>query len=406
MNSSRRTLTWAILALVISIEGIVLLLRPTPAVTTAVTPNESPAAVAFAHLDTGAASSTIIPPTAAAPETAEVVTPSAATEAKKSPEPQQKAVAAAADTAEQEKTVVAGQKVAARIQNPYSFPPQTFATTDNATRGALVNILCLSSGGSIRPISGSGVIIDPRGVILTNAHVAQYVLLSEAQGVNLTCSVRTGSPAHAAWKATVMYMPMVWVNAHINDLNAGGIVTGTGEHDYALLAIGADGNTPLPASFSYLPIDTREAIGFLGDNVLVGGYPAEFIGGVAAQNSLYSLTSDATIQQLLTFNTGSVDLLSFKGVIEAQSGSSGGPVVNPWGRLIGIITTTSEAATTDARDLRAITLSYIDHDIKAQTGSSLTDFLSGSLADKVAAFNAGDAQTMLKIYLARINATQ
>ena len=41
-------------------------------------------------------------------------------------------------------------------------------------RRALVNILCTTKrGGLFSPISGSGVFIDPRGVILTNAHVGQ-----------------------------------------------------------------------------------------------------------------------------------------------------------------------------------------------------------------------------------------
>src|SRR3989344_252919 len=45
-------------------------------------------------------------------------------------------------------------------------------------RAAVVNILCITgSGGPLNSISGSGVIIDPRGIILTNAHVAQYFLL-------------------------------------------------------------------------------------------------------------------------------------------------------------------------------------------------------------------------------------
>ena len=294
------------------------------------------------------------------------------------------------------------------MANPYGVAPQSFAAIENATRSALVNILC-TSNGTIRPISGSGVIIDPRGVILTNAHVAQYVLLSQSESVNLSCTVRTGSPAHAVWKAGVLYIPEVWVNAHVNDLNSSQAITGTGEHDYALLYISenADG-TPLPSSqsgFSYLPTDTREAIAFLGDEVIVAGYPAEFL-GVAAEHSLYQLASITKIKQLLTFGSGSVDLISLGSVIEAQSGSSGGAITNPWGYMVGVITTTSAGATISERDLRALTLSYVSRDMQVQTGSSLDAFLDSDLVDKAEEFNTYQAPKMIEQYLTRIQSVQ
>ena len=58
--------------------------------------------------------------------------------------------------------------------------------------------------------------------------------------------------------------------------------------------------------------------------------------------------------------------------------------MNPWGRLIGLITTTSEASTTAARDLRAITLSYINTDLQAQSGADLDAILQGDLARRAA----------------------
>ena len=82
-----------------------------------------------------------------------------------------------------------------RIQNPYDAEPQSTDAVNQEARAALVNILCETSSGSLHPVSGSGVIIDPRGVILTNAHVAQYVLLASQPNVGLTCMIRTGSPA-------------------------------------------------------------------------------------------------------------------------------------------------------------------------------------------------------------------
>ncbi|HEV3244999.1 MAG TPA: trypsin-like peptidase domain-containing protein, partial [Candidatus Paceibacterota bacterium] len=260
----------------------------------------------------------------------------------------------------------------ARVQDPYSTPPESFAQINTDARAALVNILCEPQGGSsLNPISGSGVIIDPRGVILTNAHVAQYVLLSESPRVNLTCFVRTGSPATAEWSAAVLYIPPIWVSQHVSEI-LDQHPTGTGEHDYALLYItGSVNGAQLPPTFPSLPVDTRPAIGFPGDQVLVASYPAELIGGIAAQYDLYADTSVTTIKQLLTFGSGTPDVVSLGGVIEAQSGSSGGAVINMWGRLIAIVATTSGGTTTADRDLRGVALSYINTDLTAQSGVSL-----------------------------------
>ena len=289
---------------------------------------------------------------------------------------------------------------ATRIQDPYNFPPESSDVINASARGALVNILCMPrGGGSLQPISGSGVIIDSRGIILTNAHVAQYMLLSEDPAIDLSCQIRTGNPARAQWTADVLYMPSVWVNSHVAEINASR-PTGTGEHDYALLRItGSVSGAPLPTVFPSLPFDSREAIGFLGDQVLGASYPAEFIGGFAAENDLYPVTSVSPIDQLLTFGINTVDAISIGGVVEAQSGSSGGAVVNAWGRLIGIISTTSDAPTTAARDLHAITLSYISHDLLTQSGSDLPTFLAGDLAAKEADFNSNTLPGLTAQYI-------
>src|SRR3990167_3977900 len=93
---------------------------------------------------------------------------------------------------------------ARRIQNPYSYAPVPFESIDAITRPALVNILCTPrSAGTLSPISGSGVIIDQRGVVLTNAHVAQYVLLAQSAHIDLSCIIRTGAPAIARWRVEI-----------------------------------------------------------------------------------------------------------------------------------------------------------------------------------------------------------
>jgi hypothetical protein len=263
-----------------------------------------------------------------------------------------------------------------------------------------VNILCKSSG-SLHPTSGSGVIIDPKGIILTNAHVAQYVLLSQSPLVNLSCTIRTGSPARDTWIASVLYLPPVWARLHVQELNTAR-PEGTGEHDYALLMITGSANSqPLPQAFPYLPVDTRESIGFTGDEVLVAAYPAEFVGGIQAETNLFALSSPTHIGQLFTFASSSVDEISLGGVVEAQGGSSGGAVVNPWGRLIGVITTTTDGTTTASRDLRAVTLSYINTDLKTQSGYDLAAFLQNPRS-ALGSFSTQIGPGMISLYINRL----
>jgi len=299
------------------------------------------------------------------------------------------------------------QKVASdqavRINNPYPFPQESSTELNDDARGALVNILCLPRSGGLRPISGSGVIIDSRGVILTNAHVAQYVLLSESPRIDLSCTIRAGSPAVARFAARVLYIPPAWVELHASEINNQHPL-GTGEHDYALLLISqsTDGS-PLPSSFPSVPFDVREAIGFQGDSVLVASYPAEFSGGMMTQFNLFAASSFTSIRQLLTFQSGTVDLISLGGIIEAQSGSSGGAVLNMWGRLIGLIATTSEGDTTASRDLRALTLSYISRDLATQTQFDLPTTLGGDVQAEADDFGAQTAPRLINLFIDQLS---
>jgi hypothetical protein len=288
---------------------------------------------------------------------------------------------------------------ATRIQNPYATPPLSPAQVESDTNAALVNIVCESHNSSLHSVTGSGVIIDPRGVILTNAHVAQYVLLSQDPSVGMTCAVRNGSPAMPKWRAQVLYIPQVWVAAHVAEVKTQ-IGTGNGEHDYALLAItgSTDVTTPLPAQFPYVAPDTREAIGFTGDDVLIAAYPAEWVGSVGPTASLVAAHSHSAIDQLLSFGSKTVDLLSMHGVWEAQQGSSGGAVVNAWGHIVGIITTTDQGTQIASRDLRATTVSYVDRDIKTQTGFDLQSMLDKNPISQADAFAQKVAPELIQLY--------
>lgn len=284
-------------------------------------------------------------------------------------------------------TTVAPAVVAPVVTTPVIAPVSTPSELNEAVRKSVVNIFCTSVlSGPFDAVSASGVIIDPRGIILTNSHVAQYFLLRDYPVPNtMSCVVRTGAPAVPQYTAELMFLPPSWVEKNaskIKDENP----LGTGEHDYALVRITGTINkqNSLPEAFPYTPIST--ALPKLDDDVLIVGYPAGFLGGIALQRDLYQSSAFTKVRELLTFVESTLDLFSIGGSVVAQSGSSGGAAANLQGELIGLIVTTTQGADTSSRDLRAITTSYILRDFQNEAGVALGVYLSGDPAERASVF--------------------
>jgi hypothetical protein len=277
--------------------------------------------------------------------------------------------------------------------------PANFDSVNEIARNAVVNIVC-NAPGEDTPVSGSGVIIDPRGVILTNAHVGQYVLLQDSGQISLSCTARTGSPARDAWHIRVLYISSEWVRDHAADIRQEHPL-GTGENDYALLRIteSVDG-TPLPATLPSLPINTNFEAANVDQSVLIASYPAGFAAGIAAFSNLALISTVTTIKDIFTFSEAhTADLISLGGVIVAQSGSSGGAVVDQWRSLIAIIATASTANETSDRDLRGITLFHINQSMMKETNTDLASYIRGNLDVTEAAFKKGLEPELIKAYI-------
>lgn len=271
----------------------------------------------------------------------------------------------------------------------------TYNTTD---RPAVVNIICTTkSGGDVAPITGSGIIIDPKGVILTNAHLGQYWLLQNLIMPNFVqCTIRTGSPAYPQYHAELLYISPEWV-ADNKTLLTETNPQGTGQYDFALLRITDRVNgSPLPATFPYITPDTREIIN-LKEPALLISYPAGFLGSTAILQDLSVTSAITTIQDFFTFKENTIDLISVGGTVISQKGASGGGVMDAYNKLIGLISTSSNGNQTSQRDLRAITLGHISRTLLSETGMNLSQFLNQDLASAAHSFQQNTAPGLTKL---------
>ena len=264
-------------------------------------------------------------------------------------------------------------------------------------RAALVNVICYAPGGSgLHSISGSGIIVSPSGLILTNAHVAQYLLLIDQ---NVSCTIRTGSPAHDAYTADLAFISPAWVHANAN-LITEAAPSGTGEHDYAFLAIaGSVTDVPLPASFPYMPVSAYPP--GAGTSVVIASYGAQFLETNQIQSSLFPTIVFGSVKDVYTFATNTIDVLALGGSAAAQEGSSGGGVASASGALVGTITTSTISGSTASRSLDAITTSYVRAAYASETGKPLEFLLSESTTTAVADF-ASSASALESVILSAI----
>ena len=271
------------------------------------------------------------------------------------------------------------------ISAPTSLLPSESASLDASAvtlRAALVNIICYAPAGSgLRSISGSGVIVDPKGIILTNAHIAQNFLLADR---NVSCTIRAGSPAIDTYKASLIYISPAWIQANANILTQTN-PSGTGEYDFAFLAITKSATSAaLPSSFPFIPLATAPPP--TGTPVVIASYGAQFLESNQIQSFLFPTIVFGSVKDVFTFAATTIDVLTLGGSAAAQEGSSGGGVADGNGKLVGTITTSTTNGPTDTRKLDAITASYIRAEYANETGRALDLLLTEATSTSVANF--------------------
>lgn len=253
------------------------------------------------------------------------------------------------------------------------------ASAPDPLKDATVNLYCrLKAGKTIYSSSGTGVFISPRGVILTNAHVAQYFLLAKDEGrVTGWCSVRTGSPAKDTYTADILYIPPAWLAANlgkISEKRPGGSTQG----DFALLYVTGAKKGELPSSFPSLPVQAAATL-TEGSSISLAGYPTGSLSFSGVRNRLSSVTASSTVENLQSYAVGGpLDVFTLASSSAASYGVSGGPVIDSTSTVAGIITSKS------SDKLRGITLNYISRYLQQNTGVSLTAMLAENFAARAA----------------------
>lgn len=261
----------------------------------------------------------------------------------------------------------------------------------DTVRNALVNVFCqYKTDTYIRTTTGTGFFINQKGVILTNAHVAQFLLLKDTEDVvnDVECVIRTGDPATPQYEAELLYISPKWVfdNSEVITEEA---PRGTGERDYALLYIARTlDRAPLPTVFPAISVNTALlARGIEHTTVTTAGYPAEALFRHGADAELTPVVAETVLGVLYTFGSNYADLFSISDSPVGEQGASGGPVVtNDTEDVIGLIVTKGDSATEGEHSLRALTLSYIDRSIIEETGYSLIENTQGDVALRGAIF--------------------
>lgn len=291
------------------------------------------------------------------------------------------------DTLPPTKTIIKKDSVPQTINPPVNTTPvtKTSITTpppsqnnisiDQKIKSATANIFCsIPKGNQIQKITGSAVAISNNGVLLTNAHVAEYILLeNSAPNTNTLCYIRTGSPAKKAYKAEVVFLPREWIYTNKDNMKFGTLY-GTGENDYALIYLTKKIQDSSATDLSYINIDSTNIN--KNESLILSGYPV--LGGTLNENSLYNISDNTKIQNIWRLNKTESDAVDTSYTTLAHQGSSGGTGASLSGQLKAIMVATTVDPMTNKPNMRLISLGYISRDIESKTSKTLESIIQNA----------------------------
>lgn len=244
----------------------------------------------------------------------------------------------------------------------------------------VVNIICTSKQGNFTSAqTGSGVLVSSTGVVLTNAHVAHPFLLE-----NHTCLLYQKNNPYFGYRASLLYIQEEWVKKN-RDIVTNTNPRGTGEDDYAFLLITSNSNPGgyMPSKFPYAKVSTDKAIYEVGQPISVGGFPGAPATLLDLARAGNLKTDETAIDDVFTFSSGPIDVISTENTPVAARGASGGGIFKD-NNLVALTVTTSGSGN-NAR-INGITMAYIDRDMRSDLGIGITSFITGDLQTRASNF--------------------
>lgn len=281
-----------------------------------------------------------------------------------------------------------------------------FQDTPTKIKSALVNIYCTSKQGSTQKlITGSGVIINSRGIVLTDAHVAEYILVQkDYQSVNMQCYAKTGSPASIKYDVELVYISPAWVRNNSNNLRETAPLE-TGESDFALIKIIplSGSNDIFKTSLHPLSLgDVRNSNpAYTGEKIIVGSYPADIISTQGISTALKNQTEYLSIQNSYNFSgagvAGSQDIIETTPAVLGQRGSSGGAITDTDGNLLAIISIIVSSPSSNLYSIRGITIDHINASLQQDEGFTLDTLKDQDISQIQNNFMSNKAPTLEKL---------
>jgi hypothetical protein len=232
------------------------------------------------------------------------------------------------------------------------------ATLYNSAAERVVNFLCRTKNGEIAV--ATGVFIDPRGFLITNAHVAE-----DSTG---RCLIRKGSPAQNYVWAEMIFFP--------TDYTASATSNATLRRDISIWKVVESATKDsLPSTFPSYELDASLQVQD-GTKLETFSYPAELLSYSVIINSLYMVFSETDVEAHDSFFIQSVE------GVGSQKGSSGGVLIDPYtGKLAGVIFAVSSGESKAIIDRKTYSLTpyAINETVRLQTGKNIPEYLSTPL---------------------------
>lgn len=207
--------------------------------------------------------------------------------------------------------------------------------------------------------AASGVIVSERGLILTNAHVAEVI----KRAGETNCQARGGNPAERFAGIEIVFSASTTLKI---------ASTNVPQRDVAFLRL-VKPNKPFAAASAGLAFAER------GATLLTLGYPSEFLQGAAAVANSNLVFSSLRVDGYgdLDGDPATAEAYVSRGGIVLQQGSSGTALFTRSGILAGLIFATTKGDTTASREGLALTMPYIERILRLEAGQGLAEFIAG-----------------------------